>query len=77
VRTEERAVKILNLSNEHGMQVIIGVESHEQEYISDVERILSTPIPAKASPRISRNDYRPWGLGQEVQEVRAGLAAGA
>ena len=41
-------MKILNLSNEHGMQVIMGVEPHEQENISDVEGILSTPIPAKA-----------------------------
>jgi len=76
VRTEERAMKILNLSSELGMQVIIGVESHEQENISDVERILSTPIPAKAPPRTSRNDYRPCGSGKRYKKC-AGQAAGA
>jgi len=75
VRTEERAMKILNLSNEHGTQVIIGVEFHEQENISDVERILATPIPAKAPPRISRNDYRPVARARSTRSA-ATLAVG-
>ncbi len=61
-------MKILDLSNEHGMQVIIGVEAHEQENISDVERILSTPIPAKAPSRTGRNDYRLCGSGKKYKK---------
>jgi len=68
VRTEERAVKILNLSNEHGMQVIIGVESHEQEYISDVERILSTPIPEKPLHGLAETITAPGGSGRKYKK---------
>jgi len=52
VRTEERAMEILDLCNEHGIQVIIGIEPDEQENISDVERILSNLLvnAAKFSP---------------------------
>jgi len=74
VRTEERAMEILDLCNEHGIQVIIGIEPDEQENISDVERILSKPAPAKAPPRVGRNDYCPCGSGKKYKKCCARLA---
>jgi SWIM/SEC-C metal-binding protein len=77
VRTEERAMEILDLCNEHGIQVIIGVEPDEQENISDVECILSPPVPAKTPPHVGRNDYCPCGSGKKYKKCCAGLTAGA
>jgi SWIM/SEC-C metal-binding protein len=76
VRPEERAMEILDLCNEHEIQVIIGVEPDEQENISDVERILSPSVPAKAPPHVGRNDYCPCGSGKKYKKCCAGLAAG-
>ena len=75
VRTEERAMEILDLCNEHEIQVIIGVEPDEQENISDVERILSPSVPAKAPPHVGRDDYCPCGSGKKYKKCCAGLAA--
>lgn len=77
VQTQERAMELLDLCTEHGIQVIIGVEPYEEEDISDVERILSPPVPAKAPPRITRNDYCPCGSGKKYKKCCAGLVAGA
>lgn len=38
VASEERAVQILDLCNQHGIQVIAGIEPDQREDISDVER---------------------------------------
>lgn len=76
VQTEERAMELLDVCNEHGIQVIIGVEPYEQENISDVEYILSRPTPTKAPSRIGRNDYCPCGSGKKYKKCCAGLAAG-
>lgn len=37
VQTEERAMELLELCNEHEIQVIIGVEPDTQEDISDIK----------------------------------------
>jgi hypothetical protein len=69
VRTEERAHEVLALCQEHGIQVIVGIEPDKTEDISDVERILWPPVPyggrSKAWPE------RPLSvrLWQEIQEV--------
>jgi SWIM/SEC-C metal-binding protein len=70
-------MEILDLCNEHEIQVIIGVEPDKQENISDVERILSPSVPAKAPPHVGRNDYCPCGSGKKYKKCCAGLAAGA
>jgi len=45
VQTENRATEILNFCNNRGWQVIIGIEPHSAEDISDVERLLNPPEP--------------------------------
>jgi SWIM/SEC-C metal-binding protein len=76
VQTQERAMELLDLCNEHEIQVIIGVEPYEQEDISDVQRILRPPMPTKAPPRIGRNDYCPCGSGKKYKKCCEGRAAG-
>ena len=75
VATEERARQILDLCNQHGIQVIVGIESDQPEDISEVERILSRPEPlevvAKAPPRVTGNDYCPCGSGQKYKKCCA------
>jgi hypothetical protein len=40
VQTEERAFEMLELCNEHGWQVIVGIEMDKPENITDIERLL-------------------------------------
>ncbi|PYY04691.1 MAG: hypothetical protein DMG69_29450 [Acidobacteria bacterium] len=72
VATEERARQILDLCNQHGIQVIVGIESDQPEDISEVERILRRPEPlkvvAKAPRRVTGNDYCPCGSGQKYKK---------
>jgi len=75
VNSAERAQLIVDLCNEHGWQVIAGVEEDEPEDISDVEwllnRLSDTPITAakpKAPPRISGNDYCPCRSGKKFKK---------
>ena len=78
VQTEERALEILNLCNGHGIQVIVGIEPDQYEDITDVERILRSPVAAKAPkapPRIRGNDYCPCGSGKKYKKCCAGLAS--
>jgi SWIM/SEC-C metal-binding protein len=77
VQTEERAMELLELCNEHEIQVIIGVEPDTQEDISDIKRILRPPAPVKAPPRIGRNDYCPCGSGKKYKKCCEGRAAGS
>lgn len=74
VATEERARQILDLCNQHGIQVLVGIEPDQREDISDVERILRRPEPVKAaktSPRISGNDYCPCASGKKYKKCCA------
>jgi len=52
-------MELLDLCNEHEIQVIIGVEPDKQKDISDVKRILRPPVPVRAPPRIGPNYYCP------------------
>jgi SWIM/SEC-C metal-binding protein len=74
VATEERARQILDLCNQHGIQVIVGIEPDQREDISDVEHILRRPESVKAAktpPRISGNDYCPCGSGKKYKKCCA------
>ena len=71
VATQERAGQILELCNQHGIQVIIGIEPNQQEDITDVERILRRPAPVqvvKAPPRIAGNDYCSRSSGKKYKK---------
>ena len=49
VKTEARAVEIISICNDSGWQVIAGLEPDEPEDISDVEQLLNSRTPNKAS----------------------------
>lgn len=68
VRTEERADEILALCDQHGWQVIVGVEPENEEDVSDVERLLRPPTPARAAePSPGRNDPCRCGSGRKYK----------
>ena len=75
VRTFEKGEDIVALCNEHGWQVIVGVEEDEPEDTSDVEWLLrnlsdAPKVAAKPRlpPRISGNDYCPCGSGKKFKK---------
>lgn len=74
VATEEKAYQVMKLCNQHGIQVIVGIEPGEPEDISDVERALRRADPVKvekAPPRITGNDYCPCGSGKKYKKCCA------
>jgi SWIM/SEC-C metal-binding protein len=68
VQTESRAVEIMNICNENGWQVIIGVEPDEDEDISDVERLLNPPTARRTGEKVGRNDPCPCGSGLKYKK---------
>ena len=75
VRSVEKAEAIVTLCNEHGWQVIVGVEEDAPEDTSDVEWLLNRLIDtAKATgkprmpPKISGNDYCPCRSGKKFKK---------
>ncbi len=67
VKTQDRAIEILNLCDSKGWQVIVGIEPDEKEDISDVERLLNPPKPA-VSHKIERNAPCPCGSGKKSKK---------
>lgn len=67
VKTEQRGSEILNLCNDKGWQVIVGIEPHSDEDISDVERLLNPPKPL-ISKKINRNAPCPCGSGKKSKK---------
>jgi len=75
VRSVEKAEAILALCNQHGWQVIAGIEEDKPEDISDVEWLLNrlSDAPQAAAkprlpPKISGNDYCPCGSGKKFKK---------
>ena len=75
VRSVEKAEAIVALCNEHGWQVIVGIEEDEPEDTSDVEWLLNRrSAPAQAAgrlqvpPKISGNDYCPCRSGKKFKK---------
>ncbi|MBT9143735.1 MAG: hypothetical protein DDT29_02146 [Dehalococcoidia bacterium] len=68
VQTHKRAIEIADICDEHGWHFIAGVESHKPEDISDLERALNSPAPAKAIKRPGRNDPCPCGSGKKYKQ---------
>jgi hypothetical protein len=50
VQTEERAGEIMQLCNEHGWQVIVGIEPDKPEDISDIKRMTRSWAPLRPGP---------------------------
>jgi SWIM/SEC-C metal-binding protein len=72
VRTEERAQEIFALCQEHGIQVIVGVEPDKREDISDVERTLQGRVPTTVNAKVDRNDPCPCGSGKRYKRCCGG-----
>ena len=66
-----RAEEIVLLCDEHGWQVIVGVEPGEPEDRSDIERLLGARAAAAQTPRrepkVGRNAPCPCGSGRKFQ----------
>jgi SWIM/SEC-C metal-binding protein len=67
VKTEARAVEILNFCNSRGWQVIVGIEPQAEEDITDVDRLLNPPRPI-ISEKVDRNAPCPCGSGKKAKK---------
>jgi SWIM/SEC-C metal-binding protein len=81
VGTESRAQEIIQICDQNGWQVIVGIEPDEPENISDVKWLLNrrkmestifSPKPAKVGP----NDYCPCESGLKYKNCCMGREAG-
>jgi SWIM/SEC-C metal-binding protein len=68
VQTEERARSVLEFCDEHEIVVIVVVESDTPEDISDIERAIVSRQPARAAPKIGRNDPCPCDSGKKFKK---------
>ncbi len=67
VQSHARAEEVALICEDHGWTYIIGVEPDKPEDISDLERLLNKPKPAKAKVKIGRNDPCPCGSGKKYK----------
>ncbi|HUE00465.1 MAG TPA: SEC-C metal-binding domain-containing protein [Bryobacteraceae bacterium] len=79
VGSTELAAEIVSLCQDHGWQVIAGVEPDQPEDISDVEKLLrrereAAPDHPRLPPKISPNDYCPCRSGKKYKKC-CGAAA--
>lgn len=71
VQSEERAMELLSLCEDHGWIAIVGVEPDESEDITDLERLISPPTLVK--PKVpGRNDPCPCGSGMKFKKCCLG-----
>jgi SWIM/SEC-C metal-binding protein len=75
VQTPERAQRVLELCNEHGVVAIVGVEPNNPEDLSDIERALLAREPARTSPKVGRNEPCPCGSGKKSKKCCDGPTA--
>ncbi len=75
VQTPERAQRVLALCDENDIVVIVGVEPHKPEDLSDIERALLARQPARSSPKIGRNAPCPCGSGKKSKKCCDGSPA--
>ena len=68
VQTEDRASEVLSICEDHGWQVIIGVEPDKPEDISHVERLLNPASAVRSEPKIGRNEPCPCGSGLKYKK---------
>ena len=69
VQEPDRAQEILEICNENGWQVIIGIEPDKQEDVSDIEKLLNPPIPLLMSClKVGRNDPCQCGSGKKFKK---------
>ena len=72
VQSLARAEELTRLADEHGIQVIVGVESDKPEDISDLVRILDPPTPQRGAAKVGRNEPCPCGSGKKYKRCCGG-----
>jgi SWIM/SEC-C metal-binding protein len=68
VGTPERAQRVMAVCHEYGIHFVIGVEPHQPEDITDLERALNPPEPVRAALKPGRNDPCPCGSGRKAKK---------
>ena len=68
VQTQKRASEIAEICDQRGWYFIAGIEPDKLEDISDLERALNPPAPARAEKRPGRNDPCPCGSGKKFKQ---------
>ncbi|MGB9699598.1 MAG: PBPRA1643 family SWIM/SEC-C metal-binding motif protein [Thermodesulfobacteriota bacterium] len=73
VQTVERAQEIMDLCNERGWKVIVGIEPEKPENIEDIKWLLKkntdqSKIIKTAPLKVSPNDYCPCGSGLKYKK---------
>ena len=68
VKTQERAVELLDFCQGHGIQAIIELAPGQPEDISEIELALTARQPTPASPKVGRNDPCPCGSGKKFKK---------
>jgi SWIM/SEC-C metal-binding protein len=74
VQTEERAMRVAEFCQENEVEVIVGIEPDKAEDLTDIERALAAREPARATPKIGRNDPCPCGTGKKFKKCCFGRA---
>ena len=69
VQNQHRAREMLAICNEHGWQIIVGIEPDKTEDVSDVYRLLNPPkrITSKY-PQLGRNEFCICGSGKKYKK---------
>lgn len=71
VKTQEKASDILEICNQNGWQVVIGVESDKTEDISDIEKLLGYETENNKTvvigKKVGRNYPCPCGSGKKYK----------
>ena len=73
VHSEELGKEIVDLCNDRGWQVIVGIEPDEPEDLSDVEKLMreverKPDTAPRLPPKISGNDYCPCRSGKKYKK---------
>lgn len=68
VKTQERAIEIIELCKKRGWQVIVGLRPDESEDISDITNLLARPEPTIKEITSGRNDPCPCGSGLKFKK---------
>ena len=77
VQTQDRAMKIMQICEEHGWKVIAGIEPDKPEDISDVQKLLSqaaygaAPVAVRPTPKTGLNAPCPCGSGRKFKRCCA------
>jgi preprotein translocase subunit SecA len=67
-------MRIAEFCQDNEVEVIVGIEPGEPEDITDIERALAAREPARAAPKIGRNDPCPCGSGKKFKRCCVGRA---